>query len=308
MEALEFIKCPKKDSFNRLHLGMHYASYSTWAGFYIPDFPRQFNGNDDIEENVVAPFVKARCRTKKDVQGLLTLSLKDAVGDNVKVVEGGVNIALCSFFDDDDDFLSLIKKIVEKFEERIDFRPELLIDACDTIENLFEKASYLLESGVFKSLSLSGAEAFSKKDLCQFKSIFDKAASLGIKKKAVAGEFCESKSIVDLAKTLCLDEIQNARSAADDEKTIAFLKKNDISLSVCPGSNVMLGAAKSIKDIALRRLFDEGVRFSIASDRLLLTGKSISEQCAELVNSSVFSASEIKEILQRSLDNSSDKD
>ncbi len=83
MEALEFIKCPKKDSFNRLHIGMHYASYSTWAGFYIPDFPRQFNGNDDIEENVVAPFVKARCRTKKDVQGLLTLSLKDAVGDAV---------------------------------------------------------------------------------------------------------------------------------------------------------------------------------------------------------------------------------
>lgn len=301
MEALEFIKCPKKDSFNRLHLGMHYASYSTWAGFYIPDFPRHLNGRDDIENNVVSPFVKARCSTQKDVQDLLTLSLKDAIGDNVKIVEGGVDISLLSVFDNDEAFLALIKKVVEKFGERIDFRPELLIDTSSTIEHLSEKATYFLESGVFKSLSLSGAETFGKKDLLPFKPIFDKAATLGIKKKACAGEFCEAKSIVTLAKTLCLDEIQNARSATDDEKTIAFLKESDISLSVCPGSNVMLGAAKSVKDIALRRLFDEGVRFNIASDCLLLSGKSISEQCAELVNASVFSASELKEILSRSL-------
>ena len=67
----EFKKRAKMDAHNHLNLGMRYASYVSWAGFYIPDFPRKLNGLDEMHVIIknykgrsrFTRFIHSRCRS-----------------------------------------------------------------------------------------------------------------------------------------------------------------------------------------------------------------------------------------------------
>ena len=87
MSVSDFISLPKIDAHNHLNLGMRYASYAPWAGFYIPNFPRKMNGLGEMHE-IIGNFTRPRAKTMKDVTDLLVLSLTDAVADGVTVLEG----------------------------------------------------------------------------------------------------------------------------------------------------------------------------------------------------------------------------
>ena len=76
MSVSDFISLPKIDAHNHLNLGMRYASYAPWAGFYIPNFPRKMNGLGEMHE-VIGQYTRNRSATAKDVQDLVTLSIKD---------------------------------------------------------------------------------------------------------------------------------------------------------------------------------------------------------------------------------------
>ena len=45
-----YISHPKIDAHNHLNLGMQYASYKLWSGITIPNFPRKFNGLDEMHD------------------------------------------------------------------------------------------------------------------------------------------------------------------------------------------------------------------------------------------------------------------
>ena len=82
---------------------------------------------------------------------------------------------------------------------------------------------------------------------------------------------------------------QNARAAIDmnvkrighgvraleDQSVMADLVKKNVVLEVCPTSNVLAGIYPSYKDHPLRRLYDAGVKITLASDDPGLFGNSI---------------------------------
>ena len=75
ISVTDFAALPKVDAHNHLNLGMRYASYVPWAGFYIPDFPRKMSGLEEMHD-VISMYTRTRPRTAKDAQDLITLSLR----------------------------------------------------------------------------------------------------------------------------------------------------------------------------------------------------------------------------------------
>jgi adenosine deaminase len=95
-----------------------------------------------------------------------------------------------------------------------------------------------------------------------------------------------------------LDEVQHGIGAASDDSVVAFLAEKKIRCNVCPQSNVMLSAVPSLGEHPIKRLVEEGVNVSIATDDLLFFNRSVSEQCYDLIEAGTLTEQQITAILQ----------
>ena len=288
------------DAHNHLNLGMRYASYIPWAGFYIPDFPRQFSGLNDMH-TIISQYTRPRCMTEKDVQDLLTLSIQDAVADGVTLLEGSVDIGFIQHCGNSvTRFLDMIQRVYDKFKEKIHFRPELGMGKTFDNNLIKQWAPECMHSGLFKSIDLYGPEV--EDGLENFTDVYKLAQKLGIKKKAHVGEFSNAQSVKRLVRLLELDEIQHGIGAAADKGAMKFLRDENIRLHVCPASNVMLSAVPSLKEHPIKILYENGIQVTIATDDLLFFNRSISEQCVDLVEAGVLTKEQVFDILDKSVE------
>lgn len=299
ISVTDFVSLPKVDAHNHLNLGMRYASYVPWAGFYIPDFPRKMSGLEEMHD-VIGMYTRTRTRTAKDAQDLITLSIQDAIADGVTILEGSIDISFVHHCNNNiDTFLTMIEKILSKFSNSITFLPELGMGKTFDKSKIKKWAPACMESGLFKSIDLYGPEVIEGID--EFKDIFDAASRLNIKKKAHVGEFSDAKSVRDFIEYFDLDEVQHGIGAAQDEKVIEFIKQRNVRLNITPASNVMLSAVPSLEEHPIKKLVQSGVKVSIATDDLLFFNRSVSEQCADLVNAGLFTKQEVITLLANSV-------
>ena len=292
----EFLNHHKIDAHNHLNLGMRYNSYKTWAGFEIPNFPREkYDGLGEMHK-IIAEYTRPRAATEKDVEDLIRMSLEDAVKDGVTVVEGSVDIQFVGHCDNSiEQFLSLVAKIRSDFSNKIDFRPELGMGKLFPKEKIAAWAPACIESGIFKSIDLYGPEVF--EGLEDFKPLYDLAGKCGIKRKAHVGEFSDAKSVKQFIDYFELEEVQHGIGAVQDDEILKYLVDKKIRCNVTPASNVMLTAVDRLENHPIRKMYDAGVRLTICTDDLIFFNKTVSEQCVDMVNSGLFTKEEIFKIL-----------
>ena len=290
-----FLKHPKTDAHNHLNLGMRYASYAPWAHFYIPNFPRVMNGLDEMHE-VISTFTRPRCSTAEDVRDLICLSVEDAIADSVTVLEGSIDLQFVGHYHEDyDAFLGMISDVVAKYKDKIAFRPELGIGKTFDDEKVQKWVPILMKSGVFKSVDLYGPETFD--GIERFKPLYELAGNCGLKRKAHVGEFSDAASVKGFIEEFSLEEVQHGIGAAKDDKVLQFIADKKIRCNVTPTSNVLLSAVKRMEDHPIKKMFEAGVRLSIGTDDLLFFNRSVSEQCADLVDAGVLTQEQIFKIL-----------
>ncbi|MBO5137977.1 MAG: adenosine deaminase [Spirochaetaceae bacterium] len=294
LSIADYISLPKIDAHNHLNLGMRYASYALWAGFYIPDFPRKLNGLGEMHE-IIGQYTRPRTKTSKDITDLLTLSIQDAVADGVTVLEGSVDIGFVNHCGGVDNLLKVVQTVKDKFCGKINFRPELGMGKTFGIDKIKEWAPPLLESGIFKSIDLYGPEV--EDGIEDFEEIYKLAGKLGIKRKAHVGEFSDAKSVRNFINFFDLEEVQHGIGAATDETVMQFIKDRNVRLNICPESNVMLSAVPSYPEHPIKTLVEAGINVSIATDDLMFFNRTVSEECFDLVNNGVLTEEQIKSIL-----------
>ncbi|MBO7421314.1 MAG: adenosine deaminase [Spirochaetaceae bacterium] len=294
-ELEDFIKHPKTDAHNHLNLGMRYASYVPWARFLIPNFPRTMNGLAEMHE-VISTFTRPRCSTAEDVRDVISLSIEDAIADSVTVLEGSIDLQFVGHYNEDyDAFLGMISGLVEKYKDKIIFRPELGIGKTFDDAKVQKWVPILMKSGVFKSVDLYGPETFD--GLERFTALYELAGKLGLKRKAHVGEFSDAASVKKLVEEFSLEEVQHGIGAAKDDKVLQFLADKKIRCNVTPTSNVLLSAVKKLEDHPIKKMFEAGVRLSIGTDDLLFFNRSVSEECLDLENAGVLTKEQIFKIL-----------
>lgn len=95
---------------------------------------------------------------------------------------------------------------------------------------------------------------------------FDCAREAGLQLTTHAGEWNGPQEVRDAVEDLGVSRIGHGVNAYTDIALLEMLAEQDITLEVCPGSNVFLGVFPALKDHPIQKLRDRGVNVTISTD------------------------------------------
>ena len=111
-----------------------------------------------------------------------------------------------------------------------------------------------------------------------FAAAFRIAARAGLLAVPHGGELAGPESVRACLDELNADRIGHGVAAAGDPVLTRRLAEQQITLEVCPASNVALGVAATPADVPLSTLLDSGVRVTLGADDPLLFGSRLTAQ------------------------------
>jgi adenosine deaminase len=81
-----------------------------------------------------------------------------------------------------------------------------------------------------------------------------------------AGEFAPASGMVEAMQHLPIQRIGHGVNAIYSPDTMAMVKDRDITLEVCPTSNIFLGLFKNMAEHPFPKFYNSGIKVSISSD------------------------------------------
>lgn len=291
-------RASKGEVHNHIGLGMRFSTFNKWAGGKVGEPPKRMDGIAGIDNYILN--VTAKLITKeKDIAFLVEETVKEAIGDGVKILEASFDCQNMRFFTERDNYFKTIQNIRAKYSKYIDFRPEVGMPKGISNENLEGMLLPCINSGLFKSIDSYGDEGID--DFERLKEYYSYARKKGLKLKIHAGEFQGAENVKKAIEVLEVDEIQHGIGAASSEYVMDLIKERNIRLNICPSSNYILGAVQDMKKYPARKLFDKGIPLTINTDDLLLFNSGVSEEYLYLYKLGVFNEIELNEIRKNSL-------
>jgi adenosine deaminase len=121
------------------------------------------------------------------------------------------------------------------------------------------------------------------------------AAEAGLALTAHVGEVAGAERIRD-ALAFGVRRIAHGVTAIEDGELVARLREEDVTLDMCPTSNVQSGIVASIAEHPLARLHRAGVSVTLSTDELTVTGTRPSEEYARVGNELALAPSELRAI------------
>ena len=95
---------------------------------------------------------------------------------------------------------------------------------------------------------------------------FDMAREALLRLTAHAGEWGGAQSVADAVNDLRVERIGHGVHAINDLALVDKLVENEITLEVCPGSNVTLGVYPSLAKHPIEKLRERGVKVTVSTD------------------------------------------
>ncbi len=109
---------------------------------------------------------------------------------------------------------------------------------------------------------------------------FAAAADAGLSLTAHAGETPGSAHVREVLD-FGVRRVAHGVTAADDPALLDLLRERDITLDLCPTSNVQAGIAASLEEHPVATLHRAGVSVTISTDDRTVTGTSLSQELAQ---------------------------
>ncbi len=125
-------------------------------------------------------------------------------------------------------------------------------------------------------------------------SLWKAGQEAGLETKAHAGEFGGADYVDDALNRLDVKRIQHGVRAVEDREVVRKLVEFDVTLDICPISNVKLDVTPTIAQHPIRELFDAGVRCTISTDDPLSFGNCLTDEYVAL--SSRFTRKELAQL------------
>lgn len=127
---------------------------------------------------------------------------------------------------------------------------------------------------------------------------FDMAREAGLRLTTHAGEFGGPDSVWEAIRDLNVERIGHGVRAIEDKALIQELIARDITLEVCPGSNVVLGLYKDFAHHPIKQLRDAGVKVTISTDDPPFFGTTLRREYEMLAQAHGWDAADFKAINQ----------
>jgi adenosine deaminase len=123
--------------------------------------------------------------------------------------------------------------------------------------------------------------------------LWARAREAGLVTKAHAGEFGPAAHVREAVEVLGSRRVQHGVRAVEDPEVIEMLKGEDVTLDVCPISNVKLRVVEDLPSHPLRRLVEAGVRCTVSTDDPFSFGNTLADEYAALAAGLGFSHAEL---------------
>lgn len=250
-----------------------------WTGTHVGDL---FSGREGRKLGWEGAFVRAR----RD--GLTRVEF----GDDVWQISQGVGDAAQLFADIEAARLAVAPDM--------EWVPQLGFSRHCKRSWLWHWLTPFLEAGGWQALDLSGDEMAQPIEV--FQPLYRACGDRGMRLKAHVGEWGSADDVWRAVEVLDLDEVQHGIAAADSAQVMRVLADQQITLNVCPTSNLLLGRVARLQDHPIRALYDAGVRVTLNSDDALIFGAGVSEEFLALYRAGVFTPAELDQIRRWSLE------
>jgi adenosine deaminase len=126
-----------------------------------------------------------------------------------------------------------------------------------------------------------------------FRKVFARAGELGLKRVAHAGEEGPPEYIYEALDLLNVDRIDHGNRALEDEALVRRLVDENMSLTVCPQSNLRLAVVKDMSGHPVRNMLALGLNVCINSDDPAYFGGYMNDNFSALIDSTDLTRDEI---------------
>ncbi len=127
----------------------------------------------------------------------------------------------------------------------------------------------------------------------KFQKVFAAAREKGLKLVAHAGEEGPPEYVYEALDLLKIDRIDHGNRLLEDEALIARVRDADLTLTVCPLSNLSLCVVDDLKDHPMKRMLDLGLRATINSDDPAYFGGYVNQNYRETASAVGLTRDEI---------------
>jgi len=290
LEALR--KIPKSDLHNHQSRGANKHDLEKWLNVEIPPFVKA-NSVSEMD-NWYRQNIRGLTNTRETYELKIKSVFFEARRENIEVLCLSIGPGDMQWFDNDmQKFIDTIEKYRKEIVPDITFIPEISICRTENIdfnEYQITTVTDILKLNYFVSIDLVGDENISP---APFKDLFFKCRDLNMITKIHVGESTSYKNIYNAIEELEVRDIQHGISASESPELMKILRDRNITLHICPTSNVMLNNTRDYSFPQLRTLLDNDVKVTINTDDLLIFDSTISEEYLKLYQSGNFTAQEL---------------
>ena len=131
-----------------------------------------------------------------------------------------------------------------------------------------------------------------KGDPRAFSHLFDAARERGLILKAHAGELRGPESVEEILSVLNVKRIQHGVRGVESDELVRRYVDEDITLDLCPWSNVKLQVYPDLKTHPVADLHRAGVRVTVNTDDPTMFGQTITDEYGWLISERGMSVSE----------------
>ncbi len=162
-------------------------------------------------------------------------------------------------------------------------------------ENLetVELAAEYLGRGIV-GVDLAGAEALYPTE--NFAPVFARAREMGLPFTIHAGEAAGPES-VRKALAFGARRIGHGVRSAEDPELLRELAESGVTLELCPTSNLHTNIFPTLQDFPLRQLMQSGVRVTVNTDNMTVSGTTIRREWEQLQKTFALTPAEIRQLL-----------
>jgi adenosine deaminase len=134
------------------------------------------------------------------------------------------------------------------------------------------------------------------------KPAYDRAAELGFRRVAHAGEDVGPESVWDAIKSLHVDRVDHGVRSVEDDELIHYLVASQLPLTVCPVSNVALKVYPEMSAHPVKELLDAGVKVTINSDDPPMFHTDVLNDYTQVVDTFGLSVDEVVQLARNSFE------
>ncbi len=218
---------------------------------------------------------------------------------NVQYIETSFHGAICEFCNIDGK--ELIAAILDAVPEGMEVKLFMGLLRNDYRESYAPIIHDSLSWEQLTGIDMHGGEVLPIEDWAI--NHWEKAKNNGKFLKAHAGEFGGASNVAEAFHKLGTRRIQHGIRAVEDSEVVQLLLDENISLDICPISNVKLDVVPTMADHPIRELFDAGVRCTISTDDPFSFGNTIEEEYIALAEHLDFTITELGELAKNGFKN-----